>query len=88
MPRRILWAYGSTLLGAHAGPYTAACRVILDATSWRFWLGDEPATAEDLKTMLVPYPAAGMRCWAVSKRVGNVKNNDPSLIEPAPPAAP
>jgi hypothetical protein len=24
----------------------------------------------------------GMICWPVSARVGNVKNNDPSLIEP------
>jgi putative SOS response-associated peptidase YedK len=32
--------------------------------------------------MLVPDPAAGMTCWPVSKRVGNVKNNDPRLIEP------
>jgi len=23
-----------------------------------------------------------MTCWPVSARVGNVKNNDPSLIEP------
>jgi putative SOS response-associated peptidase YedK len=23
-----------------------------------------------------------MTCWPVSTRVGNVKNNDPSLIEP------
>jgi len=23
-----------------------------------------------------------MTCWPVSRRVGNVKNNDPSLIEP------
>jgi hypothetical protein len=23
-----------------------------------------------------------MMCWPVSTRVGNVKNNDPSLIEP------
>jgi len=23
-----------------------------------------------------------MTCWLVSARVGNVKNNDPSLIEP------
>jgi len=23
-----------------------------------------------------------MTCWPVSPRVGNVKNNDPSLIEP------
>ena len=32
--------------------------------------------------MLAPYPSAEMTCWPVSARVGNVKNNDPSLIEP------
>jgi putative SOS response-associated peptidase YedK len=29
-----------------------------------------------------PYPSAGLTCWPVSARVGSVKNNDPSLIEP------
>jgi len=32
--------------------------------------------------MLVPYPSERMTCWPVSMRVGNVKNNDPSLIAP------
>jgi hypothetical protein len=27
-------------------------------------------------------PSDDMICWPVSPRVGNVKNNDPSLIEP------
>jgi len=27
-----------------------------------------------------------MICWPVSARVGNVKNNDPSLIEPVTPS--
>jgi hypothetical protein len=27
-------------------------------------------------------PANGMECWPVSARVGNFRNNDPSLIEP------
>ena len=49
---------------------------------WPVWLGEEPATVRDLKTMLAPYPSDGMICWPVSTRVGNVKNNDPSLIEP------
>jgi putative SOS response-associated peptidase YedK len=39
----------------------------------------EPA---QLKAMLAPYPAEGMTMWPVSTRVGSVKNNDPSLIEP------
>ena len=33
-------------------------------------------------SLLVPYPSGGMVCWPVSQRVGSVKNNDPSLIEP------
>jgi putative SOS response-associated peptidase YedK len=33
-----------------------------------------------------PYPAEQMTMWPVDKRVGNVKNNDPSLIEPIPTA--
>jgi putative SOS response-associated peptidase YedK len=41
---------------------------------------------DDLKPLLAPYPATGMRSWPVSQRVGNVKNNDASLIEEiAPP---
>jgi putative SOS response-associated peptidase YedK len=47
-----------------------------------FWLGEEPADPRQLKSLLVPYPSEGMTCWPVSPRVGNVKNNDPSLIEP------
>jgi hypothetical protein len=31
---------------------------------------------------LAPYPAEEMVAWPVSARVGNVKNNDASLIEP------
>jgi hypothetical protein len=32
--------------------------------------------------LLAPYPSEDMVCWPVSARVGNVKNNDPSLVEP------
>jgi putative SOS response-associated peptidase YedK len=31
-------------------------------------------------------PSDEMICWPVSARVGNVKNNDPSLIEPVTPS--
>jgi putative SOS response-associated peptidase YedK len=34
-----------------------------------------------LKALLAPFPSDEMTCWPVSARVGNVKNNDPSLIE-------
>ena len=51
------------------------------------WLGEEPASVPDLKSMLAPYPSDQMISWPVSTRVGNVKNNDPSLIEPIAGAA-
>jgi putative SOS response-associated peptidase YedK len=46
------------------------------------WLGEQPATVQDLKAMLAPYPAEDMICWPINPRVGSVKNNDPGLIEP------
>ena len=48
----------------------------------RAQLGEQPASGRDLKAMLAPYPSDDMICWPVSARVGNVRNNDPSLIEP------
>ena len=56
--------------------------VVLAPTAWPIWLGEEPAGPPQLRALLAPYPDEGMICWPVSRRVGNVKNNDPSLIEP------
>jgi putative SOS response-associated peptidase YedK len=50
---------------------------------WAAWLGQQQATERDLKAMLAPpFRSDGLICWPVSARVGNVKNNDRSLIEP------
>jgi putative SOS response-associated peptidase YedK len=56
--------------------------VVLKPEAWPMWLGEEPADVPHLKALLAPYPSEDMICWPVSPRVGNVKNNDPSLIEP------
>jgi hypothetical protein len=56
--------------------------VVLGPETWPAWLGEEPPDARQLKAMLAPYPSEEMVAWPVSPRVGNVKNNDPSLIEP------
>ena len=61
--------------------------VVLGPDVWPEWLGEEPADPARLKALLAPYPAEEMTCWPVSTRVGNVKNNDPSLIEPVALAA-
>jgi putative SOS response-associated peptidase YedK len=55
--------------------------VVLKPKDWPAWLGEEPADARHLKSLLGPYPPKEMTCWPVSPRVGNVKNNEPSLIE-------
>jgi putative SOS response-associated peptidase YedK len=31
--------------------------------------------------LLRPYPAENMLAWPVGQRVGNVRNNDPELLE-------
>jgi len=56
--------------------------VILPLEAWSVWLGEERADTERLKALLVPYPSGGLTMWPVDRRVGNVKNNDPSLVEP------
>jgi putative SOS response-associated peptidase YedK len=55
---------------------------VLKPEMWPAWLVEKPATVRDLKAMLAPFPSEDMICWPVSTRVGSVKNNDPSLIEP------
>jgi len=59
--------------------------VVLSPQAWPVWLGQQSATVRDLKALLTPYPSDEMIAWSVSPRVGNVKNNDPSLIEPLMP---
>jgi putative SOS response-associated peptidase YedK len=56
--------------------------VVLAREAWSAWLGEKATDPRELKVLLAPYPSAGMVCWPVSVRVGNVENNDPSLIEP------
>jgi putative SOS response-associated peptidase YedK len=56
--------------------------VVLGRETWSAWLGEVPADVRQLNALLVPCPSEEMTCWPISPRVGNVKNNDPSLIEP------
>jgi putative SOS response-associated peptidase YedK len=56
--------------------------VILAPQDWPAWLGETQADPVELKSLLVPYPSEDMVIWPVDKRVGNVANKDPVLIEP------
>ena len=61
--------------------------VILDPCDYDRWMepGDPSRPPIDL---LRPYAAEKMRAWPVHSRVGNVRNNDPQLLEECPPDAP
>ena len=61
--------------------------VILAPDCWATWLGETAATAEELLALCRPFPSDRMISWAVSARVGNVKNTDAALVEPLPEAA-
>jgi putative SOS response-associated peptidase YedK len=55
--------------------------VILKPSDYDRWL--EPGDPNRLPVdLLRPYPAEEMVAWRVGKSVGNVRNNDPSLITP------
>ena len=55
---------------------------IIAPEAWPAWLGEESADEQQLKALLAPYPSDEMVCWPVSARVGSVKNNDSSLVDP------
>jgi putative SOS response-associated peptidase YedK len=76
------FAIVTTVPNALCGEVHNRMPVILKPAAWRVWLGEEPADPPQLKALLAPYPAEEMIAWPVDARVGNVKNNDPGLIEP------
>ena len=55
---------------------------ILARDDYAAWLGEKPAEPAELLTMLKPYPAAEMEAIPIGRRIGNVKFDDPALIEP------
>jgi len=64
--------------------------IILAESDWPKWLGEEPATEEELLSLLEPCPDEALKIWAVDNAVGNVKNTGPQLVEPVaaePPTA-
>ena len=56
--------------------------VILAEYDWAQWLGEEPASEQELLALLKACPDETLKIWRVDKMVGNVKNNGPQLILP------
>jgi putative SOS response-associated peptidase YedK len=57
--------------------------VIVEPDDWEAWLGGDAAVA-DLEPLLLP-TSTRLEARRVSTRVNNVRNNDPHLLETAPP---
>ena len=56
--------------------------VILQREVIDHWLDPAVTDPNELKPLLTQYPSELMQAWPVSKAVGNVRNQGPSLIEP------
>ena len=56
--------------------------VILDEKDWAQWLGEADVVPEELRGMLKPFPAEGMRANPISLRVNRVKFDDEIILEP------
>jgi putative SOS response-associated peptidase YedK len=56
--------------------------VILSESDWPRWLGEEPATEQELLALLKPCPDKWLKIWPVDNKVGNVKNTGPELVLP------
>jgi len=56
--------------------------VILAENDWPKWLGEEPASEQDLLALLTPCRDEVLKIWRVDKMIGNVRNNGPQLILP------
>lgn len=57
--------------------------VILAPDAWARWLGEQPATPDQLKALLVPCPDEALKIWPVEKtKIGNVRNKEREVVEP------
>ena len=61
--------------------------VILARENWPAWLGEFDASQDELLRILRPFPSHLMQAYRVDRRVGNVRNNDPGLLDEIAAAA-
>ena len=59
--------------------------VILEEKDWAKWLGEEAATPEQLKALLVPCKDEMLKLWPVNRqKIGNVRNKGSEVVLPEP----
>lgn len=80
------WLRSFTIVTTEANellaPLHTRMPVILDEADIPAWLGEAPATPEALQALLRPFPSERLTLWPVDRKVGNVRNEGPELIEP------
>lgn len=59
--------------------------VILPPETWPFWLGEEEVPLERLLALLKACPVELIRVYPVGPGVGNVRNDEPGLLQAAGP---
>ncbi len=55
--------------------------VVLAPDAWSAWLGEATVAPAQLAALLRPCPPEALTMWPVSRRVGNVREDDPGLVE-------
>jgi putative SOS response-associated peptidase YedK len=74
-----------TVITTSAGPDMSGIHdrmpVILDPATFDLWLDPANEDVEELRALLRPPPAGTVAHHPVGSRIGNVRNNDPALIE-------
>ncbi len=56
--------------------------VILAREAWPLWFGETETSPAALLALLQPYPAERMRAYPIGPAVGNVRNDEPGLLDP------
>jgi len=86
------WIRSATILTTSAGQDMDGIHdrmpVILDPATFEIWLDPANEDTSELTALLRGAPAGTIRHHPVGQQVGNVRNNDASLIEAVEPAAP
>ncbi len=71
----------TTVPNALCAPIHDRMPVILGREHWPAWLGEVEASQDELLRMLRPFTRHLMRAYRVDRRVRNVRNNDPDLLD-------
>ncbi len=71
----------TTVANRVVAPVHHRMAMLLDRPQVDAWLSDSTPFAQ-VRGLIRPYPAEGMRSWPVSQRVNAVRNNGAALLEP------